>query len=438
MAKGFEWYEEFFDEDYTPSKNDLVALFYFELQEGVSVKEAIGRIASESSVGTWTTLADLPKRALSLKAYGFWYKKFGDGYLAKVAYPLDVWEEGSIPNLLSGAAGNIFGMKALKNLRLIDISFPKAYLKHFHGPSASTKEIKRYFKIKKRPLLGAVPKPKIGYSAKEHAWKVGLDTWLGGFDCVKDDENLANQKFNRFYERVRELAKARDKAESETGEVKDAFINVTAPSLKELERRILAVFDHGFRYFMIDVVVSGFTAVQTAADLSHDLGMFIHGHRAMHAAFTRNPKHGISMPFIAKLSRLAGINQIHTGTVVGKLEGKREESLTSAKHLRESKYSEELPYNLSQDWGRLKNAFPVASGGLHPGIVPDVLDIYGSELVLLVSGGIHGHPKGTKAGAQAVLQALEAYYEGIPLEDYAKTHKELAEALKKWGRAKPI
>ncbi len=88
---------------------------------------------------------------------------------------------------------------------------------------------------------------------------------------------------------------------------------------------------------------------------------------------------------------------------------------------------------LDQDWGSIKSAFPVSSGGLHPGLVPEVLDIYGTELVLLVSGGIHGHPKGTRAGAKATMQAIEAWQEGITLEEKAKKAKELGEALGEVG-----
>ena len=72
-----------------------------------------------------------------------------------------------------------------------------------------------------------------------------------------------------------------------------------------------------------------------------------------------------------------------------------------------------------------------------PGLVPDVLDIYGKDLILLVSGGIHGHPKGTRAGAKATMQAIEAWQEGVTLDDKAKTARELHEALKKWGYYKP-
>ena len=85
----------------------------------------------------------------------------------------------------------------------------------------------------------------------------------------------------------------------------------------------------------------------------------------------------------------------------------------------------------------IKNAFPVSSGGLHPGLVPPVLDLYGTDLVLLVSGGIHGHPRGTRAGAEATMQAIEAWCEGVTLAEKAKKAKELAGALDKWGSYKP-
>jgi ribulose-bisphosphate carboxylase large chain len=70
-------------------------------------------------------------------------------------------------------------------------------------------------------------------------------------------------------------------------------------------------------------------------------------------------------------------------------------------------------------------------------LVPDVLDIYGEDIVLLVSGGIHGHPKGTRVGASATMQAIEAWEEGMTLEEKAKTHPALAQALHKWGRLQP-
>jgi ribulose-bisphosphate carboxylase large chain len=195
--------------------------------------------------------------------------------------------------------------------------------------------------------------------------------------------------------------------------------------------------DHGWNYAMIDVVVCGTAGVMTMRDYCSDLGLAIHAHRAMHAAFDRNRKHGITMQFLAKIMRLIGVSQIHTGTAVGKLTGTKKEVTLLADVLRKRKIKAVESMLLDQNWGRIKSAFPVSSGGLHPGLVPDVLDIYGTDLVLLVSGGIHGHPKGTRAGARATMQAIEAWNEGISLSEKAKKAKELGEALEKWGYYKP-
>jgi ribulose-bisphosphate carboxylase large chain len=426
-----DWYNEFVDLDYTPARDELVCLFYFEPGAGISGREAAGRIASESSTGTWTTLFTIPPRMKALQATAFDI----EGNCVKIAYPLALWEEGNAVQLLSGIAGNIFGMKAVKNLRLIDVSLPPAYIRHFKGPHFGMDGIRTMMKVTGRPLTGAVPKPKIGFSAKEHA-EVGYETWMGGFDFVKDDENLTSTPFNRFEDRVQLMTKKRDAAEKETGEKKSAFINISADT-ETMKRRADLLAEYGWNYAMIDVVVAGTAGVMTMRDYCSDLGLAIHAHRAMHAAFDRNRKHGISMQFLAKLMRLIGVSQIHTGTAVGKLTGSRKESMVLADLLREKKTAAVDGMLLEQDWGKIKSAFPVSSGGLHPGLVPDVMDIYGIDLVLLVSGGIHGHPKGTRAGARATMQAIEAWQEGVTLEEKARKAKELAQALEKWGHYKP-
>jgi ribulose-bisphosphate carboxylase large chain len=430
MSK-IDWYNEFVDTDYTPAKDDLIVLYYFESPEGMTKEESAGRIASESSTGTWTTLTNLPPRMEALKAKAFDI----EGTYVKVAYPRDLWEDGNFCQLKSGIAGNIFGMKGVENLRLLDCRFPQDYIKYFRGPILGMEGLRKRWNVPKRPLTGAVPKPKIGFSAEEHA-EVGYETWMGGFDFVKDDENLTSVKFNRFEERVKFLAKYRDKAENETGDRKGAFINITAET-EEMKRRADLVHQYGFDYAMIDVVIVGTAALMTMRNYLGDLGITIHAHRAMHAALDRNPRHGVAMQFIAKEARLIGVNQLHSGTAVGKLVGSREEVTSIADVLREKKTPEREHILLGQDWGTIKSAFPVSSGGLHPGLVPDVIGIYGLDMVLLISGGIHGHPEGTRAGAKASMQAIEAVMEGEPLEEKAKTSPELRSALDKWDHHKP-
>ncbi len=430
MAK-IDWYDKFVDLGYKPSKDEIVVLFYFEPAAGMSKKEAIGRIASESSTGTWTTLTKLPPRMKKLQATAFKI----DGNYVKIAYPSGLWENGNACQLLSGIAGNIFGMKGVKNLRLIDATLPQNYIKYFKGPQYGMQGIRKMMRVKSRPLTGAVVKPKIGFTAREHA-AIGYETWMGGFDFVKDDENLTSLKFNRFDERVKIMTRLRDKAEKETGEAKSAFFNITAET-EEMKRRAKIVADYGWNYVMIDVVVTGTAAVQTLRDYCGDLGLAIHAHRAMHASFTRNAKHGISMQFLAKMMRMIGVNQIHSGTGVGKLVGSKEELLSIADTLREKKVKPRKHMLLEQDWGSIKTAFPASSGGLHPGLVPEVMKIYGNEFILLVSGGIHGHPDGTRAGAAATMQAIDAVMAGETLTEKAKKNIELKRALGKWGKYKP-
>jgi len=429
--KKIDWYDEFVDTNYTPSKNHLIALFYFEPPHGMTKEESAGRIASESSTGTWTTLSKLPPRMKELQATAFEI----DGNYLKVAYPRELWENGNFCQLLSGIAGNIFGMKGVNHLRLLDVCLPQSYIKHFKGPILGMEGIRKRWKIYKRPLTGAVPKPKIGFSAQEHA-KVGYETWMGGFDFVKDDENLTSTKFNKFEERVKLTAKYRDKAENETGERKGTFINITAET-EEMKRRADLLHEYGFDYAMLDVVIVGTAALMTMRGYLGDLGITTHAHRAMHAAFDRNPKHGISMQFIAKQMRLIGLNQLHSGTAVGKLVGSKEEVQSIADVLREKKTPGREHILLDQDWYHIKSAFPVSSGGLHPGLIPEVMEIYGLNVVLLISGGIHGHPDGTRAGAKASMQAIEATMEGITLEEKAKSFPELRVALEKWGHYQP-
>lgn len=429
MAKT-EWYDEFVNGNLAPGRRDVVALFRFEPDAGVSVKEALGRIASESSVGTWTTLAKLPRRIPKMKAMAYrWTDE-----LAWVTYPAELWEAGNLPQLLSGVAGNIFGMKAVRWLRLLDLRIPAWYFKDFHGPQEGIPGLRRRLRIPKRPLTATVPKPKLGWSSAEHA-ELGYEAWVGGMDLIKDDENLTDQSFNRFKKRVELLTRQRRKAERETGEIKSALINVTGET-REALRRAKLLSDRGWEYAMVDVVTTGWAALQTLRDDFEDLGLAIHAHRAMHAMFTKSERHGMAMPCLAKLLRLVGVDQLHAGTVVGKLVSPRHEVLASADTLRQRRVKARAGL-LAQDWGRFRPAFPVASGGLHPGIVPDVMRIFGPDQVIQLGGGVHGHPKGTRAGAKALLDVIEGTMDGRGLAEIAKARPAVAVALQKWGREHP-
>ncbi len=414
---------EFINLKYKPKSSDLICLFRIEPNR-ISLKQAAATVALESSIGTWSELTTEKDYMKKLAAKVFSIK----GRMVKIAYPVGLFEKGNAPNILSSIAGNIFGMKAVKNLKLEDINFPKEILNSFKGPKYGIKGVRKIMKIKERPLLGTIIKPKLGLKTKDHA-QVAYDAWLGGCDIVKDDENLASQKFNEFEERLARTLEKSNKAEEKTGEKKAYLINVTAET-KEMMQRAQLVEDLGGKYIMVDIVTAGFSALQTLREA--DFKLAIHAHRAMHAAFTRSKKHGIDMMVLADIARLIGVDQLHIGTGIGKLEGDIE-LVSELNEEMEKKTVKETRNRLAEDWEKIKPVLAVSSGGLHPGHVPFLIKHLGNDLIIQMGGGLHGNKLGTLRGAIAARQAIDATMRGISLKKYAKNHLELRSTLNQWG-----
>ncbi len=404
-------YIDFVDLDYPPAEDDVICDFFVEPLE-ISLEKAAGGVAAESSIGTWTELTTLQEYIRKLRASVFSI----EGNRVRVAYPIELFEPGNMPNLLSSVAGNVFGLRDLKNLRLNDIYLPPKLLRSFKGPRFGISGIRKLLKISDRPLVGTIIKPKLGLKTEDHA-RVAYEAWVGGCDIVKDDENLSSQDFNPFEDRVLKTLEERDRAEEETGEKKVYLANITSETNRMLSRAQFVV-DHGGEYAMVDILTCGFSALQTLRD--QNLELILHAHRAGHAAFTRNHRHGIAMRVIAKLVRVVGVDQLHVGTAVGKMVETREEVLENCDALR-------------KEMNNIKAVLPVASGGLHPGLVPSLVNIFGKDFVIQAGGGIHGHPLGSREGAMAMRQALEAVLSDTSLEEHAKDHRELSLALEKWG-----
>ena len=394
----------------------LIASFY--VDSVLPLEKAAEAIAAESSTGTWTRLSTMKEgimHNLSAKVVDIDKNK----KIVTIAYPNQLWEVDNLAQLLSGIAGNIYGLKEIKALRLVDVEFNKRYVTMFEGPAFGIEGIRDLLQVYNRPLLGTIVKPKLGLSAAEHA-KVAYEAWSGGVDIVKDDENLTSQSFNNFYRRIRLTLALKRKAEEETGERKIYLPNITARP-EEMLRRAQFVREEGGRAVMIDILTAGLSQVEQLR--AYDLDLVIHGHRAMHAALTRDVHWGMSMLFIAKLARLAGVDELHIGTVVGKMEGGKEEVLT-------------MHRKLKQPWYNIKPTMHVASGGLHPGHVQALLNILNDiDVIINMGGGIHGHPDGTFAGARAARQALDVALAGKSFHDVIKTQKpkELYKALMHWG-----
>ncbi|MCD6410415.1 type III ribulose-bisphosphate carboxylase [bacterium] len=401
-----------------PSKDDIVVTFKMNPQKGFDFIKTAQELAAESSVGTWTEITTLTKGIFQKLAAKIVYLD-KEKSVVKIAYPIQLFEKGNIAQLLSTISGNIFSLKKIKILRLEDVEFSPRYINSFLGPQIGLQGIRKLYKIHRRSIIGCIIKPKVGLSPEKTA-KLAYEIFSNGVDLIKDDETLTDMSFCRFEKRVREMVKAINSVEKKSKSRKIFVFNVTAPA-DEMIKRAALVKKLGGRCVMVDIITSGFSALQYLRN--QNFGLIIHGHRAGHSAFTRNKDWGISMLVVAKIARLAGIDELHTGTVVGKMEGDREEVVSINNFLR-SKF------------GKLKPVLPVASGGLHPGLVEKLVKILGKDLVINFGGGLHGHPLGSAAGARAVYQAIDAVTKGIPLNRYAQTYQELKLALEHWGYEK--
>jgi ribulose-bisphosphate carboxylase large chain len=404
-------YIDFVNLSYRPKNDDVICDFHLE-PLGMGLKEAAGGVAAESSIGTWTELTTMRRYVEKLHATTFAIK----GNEIRIAYPVELFEPGNMPNILSSIAGNVFGLRALKNLRLNNVQFPRRLVKSFHGPKYGIAGIRRLLRIRDRPLVGTIIKPKLGLRTRDHA-EVAYEAWAGGCDLVKDDENLSSQKFNPFRQRLTKTLRSRDKAERETGERKMYMVNVTAET-DEMIRRARFVEQNGGEYAMVDILTCGFSALQTLRN--RDLNLVLHAHRAGHAAFTKNPNHGINMRVIASVARIIGVDQLHVGTVVGKMYETRQEVIENCNALKSELFG-------------MKTALPVASGGLHPRLVPALIKLFGKDFAIQAGGGIHGHDDGTFSGAKAMRQAVDATIKRIPLQEYAESHEELRKSLQTWS-----
>jgi ribulose-bisphosphate carboxylase large chain len=221
-----------------------------------------------------------------------------------------------------------------------------------------------------------------------------------------------------------------NKAASKTGCVKGSYLNVTAATMEEMYERAEFARELGSIIIMVDLVI-GYTAIQSMAIWGRKNDMIVHLHRAGASTYTRQKVHGINFRVIAKWMRMAGVDHIHAGTIVGKLEGDPNtvKGFYDALRLPYLKEHRAVGLFLEMDGASLRKCMPVASGGIHCGQMHQLTHLLGEDVVLQFGGGTIGHPDGIQAGATANRVALEsmvlAKNEGVAyLENGAEILKE--------------
>jgi len=416
----------------------LLTVFHLIPGEQHNILQAAAEVAAESSTGT--NFRVKTETAFSRSLNALVYKVDLKKNLVWIAYPWRIFDRGgNVQNILTFIVGNVLGMKEISALKLLDVWFPAEMLKHYDGPSYTFDDMRKYLNVYDRPILGTIIKPKIGLKEKEYA-DVCYNFWSGGGDFVKNDEPQANQDFCEYAKMVKLVLAAMKKAVKETGSKKVHSFNVSAPDFDTMIKRCELIrkagFEKGSYAFLIDGITAGWMAVQTLRRRYPDV--FIHFHRAAHGAFTRteNPI-GFSVLVLSKFARFAGASGIHTGTAgIGKMAGSPEEDIIAAHNILRNKSQGHF---FEQDWHGMKKCCPIISGGLNPTLLKPFIEVMDNiDFITTMGAGCHAHPGGTKPGAKALVQACEAYTKGIDIKDYAKTHKELAQAIDFFTKAKDV
>jgi len=213
----------------------------------------------------------------------------------------------------------------------------------------------------------------------------------------------------RWRDRYLYCIEAVNKAQAASGEIKGHYLNITAGDMEAMYERAEFAKEIGSVVVMMDLTI-GYTAMTSMSKWSRKNGVLLHLHRAGHSTYTRQKSHGVSFRVIAKWCRMLGVDHIHAGTVVGKLEGDPH----TTKGYYDTLRLDHVPQNLAngiyfdQDWASMPGVMPVASGGIHAGQMHQLLDLLGEDTVLQFGGGTIGHPDGIAAGATANRVALEA------------------------------
>jgi len=269
---------------------------------------------------------------------------------------------------VGGDAGQLlnmlFGNTSLHDdVLLRDVDVPPELAKAFGGPNVGVRGLRESVGAKDRALTCSALKPQ-GLPPRDLAALAGRLA-AGGLDYIKDDHGLADQNYSPFADRVRACAEAIAKANRASGHA-TRYAPSLSGDLAAIRKQMTAVRDAGLDTVLITPMIAGWSTMQTLVRENRDL------------AFISHPAMGggqIAPPLLAKLFRLLGADAVVFPSFGGRFG-----------------YSPETCRAIAGaalgDWHGLKPALPVPAGGMTLDRVPELLDFYGRDVMLLIGGSL--------------------------------------------------
>ncbi|MSO71919.1 MAG: ribulose 1,5-bisphosphate carboxylase [Alphaproteobacteria bacterium] len=269
------------------------------------------------------------------------------------------FEAGQLLNML-------FGNSSIHaDITLADVEFPTSLCASFGGPRAGIAGLRQLANASNRALTCAALKPQ-GLSAEALA-TLAEELALGGVDFIKDDHGLADQSYSPFARRAALCAQAVARANTSTGRATRYFPNISG-SLDVLRAQTRLAQDEGLAGVLVAPLIVGVASLQTL--VREFPRMVFMAHPAMAGAAR------IAPPFLlGRLFRLLGADATIFPNHGGRFGYSPKTCLKLAKAAR-------------APWDGIRPTLPVAAGGMTPARVPEMLDFYGADIMLLIGGGL--------------------------------------------------
>ncbi|EZP78905.1 2,3-diketo-5-methylthiopentyl-1-phosphate enolase [Parageobacillus genomosp. 1] len=392
------------------------------------IKKKAEGIALGLTVGTWTDLPLLEQEQLrkhkgevvhiqeleeSERVNQYFGKRLKRA-IVQIAYPT-VNFSADIPALLA----TVFGKLSLDGeVKLLDVTLPDAWKKQFPGPRFGIDGIRQKVNVYDRPLLMSIFKGIIGRDLAYLTEQLKQQAF-GGVDLVKDDEILFDSDVLPFEKRIADGKAVLNEVFEQTGKRTLYAVNLTG-KMFELKEKAKRAVELGADVLLFNVFVYGLDVLQGLRE-DEEIAIPIMAHPAFSGALTPSEFYGVKASLLlGKLLRLAGADFVLFPSPYGSVAIDKEEALGIAKELTDEKEP-------------LKQAFPVPSAGIHPGLVPLLFRDFGVNSVVNAGGGIHGHPDGAAGGGKAFRAAIDAVLAGKSLHEAARDNEALQKALDLWG-----
>ncbi len=414
----------------------MIRLTYLIETEG-SPEKIAAKIASDQSTGTFVALAGeteelknrvaarvvdvrpLPPSQVSSfpsSAAGPFNRAEAD-----IDFPFDAIGT-DLAALMTITMGGVSSIRGLTGIRVTGMKLPKEFRGAHPGPQFGISGSRRLTGVEDRPIIGTIVKPALGLRPPETAALV-KDLIEAGVDFIKDDEKLASPAYSPLEERVKAIMPLILDHQQRTGKKVMYAFGISHADPDEMMRNHDMVLKAGGNCAVININSIGFGGMSFLRKRS---GLVLHAHRNGWDILTRHPGLGMDFSVYQQFWRLLGVDQFQINGIRVKYWEPDDSFVASFKALQQPLFSAE------------DRPLPVAGSGQWGGQAPETYARTGrtQDLLYLCGGGIVSHPSGPAAGVRAVRQAWEAAVAGVPLETYAKAHRELAESLAFFGDGK--